>query len=268
MAQVNTKFIANPSFGVSSVAGQALTLAIDPFKEAEGNKYVGFAPVYFDTDLYNGITDGLLSVTPGCTFTDPAALVQPTIAGKTFFQNFVRNNPIHVTKMNVRASAAVALPNSIEVLTPNVFSGQMDRQIVNVTADSNMYQNQSNIVTLNCDIYLCRESIIVFNCAMSESTAPSLAIDVTFDKYLSLEKALVENYQILTTTTGMAAAINEEVANINAQVAQKSPVMVEATATPFTGAQSVQPAATKGNNFMGGSPYQSVQPLFTRGNNY
>lgn len=259
MATVNTKFIANPSFGVSSVAGQALTLGIDNYDDGNGT-YIGYAPVYFDGVLYSGVTQGLKTISPGISYTSPdGALVLPT----TFFACFLGNNPIHVTKMNVRAVKGSLLPSAIEIKTPQIFSGQMDRQIINVTADSNMYQNQSNIVTINCDVYLCRQSIMEFNAVFAEANPQMLYIDITFDKYLSLEKALIENYQILTTSVGMENAISEEIANINAQASEKSPVLASMTTANI----SMQPAATKGNNF-NGSPYVSVQPIFSKGNNY
>lgn len=258
MATVNTKFLANPSFGVSSVAGQALTLAIGSYDDGSGT-YLGYKPIFFDPVLYAGVGNGLKSISPGISYVSPDGV---TVSPTDFFLSFVGRNPIHVKKMNVRAPKSQLLPSAIEIKTPNVFTGQMDRQIINVTADSNMYQNQSNIVTLNCDVYLCRESIVEFSVAFSEATDQTLYLDITFDKYLSLEKALIENYQILTTSVGLENAINEEIASINAQAAEKSPVLAQMV--PMANGGSVQPAAAKGNNF-GGSPYVSVDPLFSRG---
>lgn len=50
------------------------------------------------------------------------------------------------------------------------------------------------------------------------STAKDLYVDVTFDKYLSLEKALYENLQLLATPAGQVAAAAEAVNEVNTQV--------------------------------------------------
>lgn len=258
MAEVNTKFLANPAFGVTSVVGQALTLSISNLEVTDSGvtKYVGYKPVFFDDTVYNGVSNGLTSVSPGVNWTSPDGR---QISSKVFLFGFLRNNPIHAKRMNVRAGKAGLLPSSIEILTPNVFSGVMDRQIVNVTADSNMYQNQANIVTLDCDVYICRESIIIFNADFNEASATPLAIDVTFDKYLSVEKALVENYQLLVTETGLQSAISAEIEQINAKTSDliakplvtQAPVVVQGSASPWRAVigGSRQPAVTKGNNF-------------------
>jgi len=253
MPEVNTKFIANPAFGVTSVAGQALTLEIA--SRTSGGNHVGYKCLYFDNALYSTVDQGLTSVAPQCSFTDPSS--GNTLPGKLFFLAFVRKNPIHVKKMNVRASDYKTLPASIEIQTPNVFTGQMDRQIVNVTADTNMYQNQNNIVTLDCDIYLCRESIVVFNASFTSASAVPLFIDITFDKYLSVEKALVENYQLLVTDAGLASAINAEIEQVNAKTADivkrpavMQPTMMAANISPWRPVigGSAQPRLTKGDN--------------------
>lgn len=249
---VNTKFLANPAWGLQSVVGQALTLTVNMEDFDNDGIYDGYGHVYFDTALYGGTKQGLVNVTPGCNYTDGYGTpVSPVL----FFTNFVAKNPIHVKKMNVRAVSAGELPTSIEVRTPNVFTGQLDRQIVNVTADSNMYQNQANIVTLDCDIILARESVIIFNTgAIASAANNALNIDMTFDKYLSVEKALHENLQLLATESGQANAIAQEVQQINTIAAAKVPVLQEAQVIPISGADntgaaaavSVQPARTKG----------------------
>lgn len=134
-----------------------------------------------------------------------------------------------------------------------------------------MYQNQANVVTINCDFYLTRLCVIDFNGTFSTSTMPSLNIDVQIDKYLSIEKALMENLQLMNTTTGAAAALAAEVANVNAQVAD-SGIVVNGSRpgvfpTRYSGAQSVQPADTKGNDFLAPAG-KSLQPWRTKGNNY
>lgn len=252
MANVNTKFIAGPSFGLTSVTGQALTWSVDMW--SDDGTYKGYSDVYFNEQWKVLGSNGLAAVTPGATLANVDPAGNP-ISSTEVFKNFIKQNPAHVSKLNVRALRADLLPTSIEILTPNVFSGQWDRQIINVTADSNMYQNQGNIVTITTDFFLSRDSVVRFNGTFAEAANAPLSIDVTIDKYLSLEKALVENYQLLQTTAGAINAVQQEIATINTVAAEKLPVMttqMQAVAAPNSGttaSASVQPAVTRGNNF-------------------
>lgn len=257
MANVNTKFIANPAWGIQNVSGQALTFTVEMVDFNSDNVYDGYGNVWFDESLYGKLKQGLIAVTPGAKYSDGYGV---GVTGVEFITRFIAKNPIHCRKMNVRANSAGLLPTSIEIQTPNIFTGQMDRQIINVTADSNMYQNQGNIVTIDCDFFLCRESVIVFNVgSIASSTQYNLNIDFTFDKYISLEKALVENYQLLQTTSGAINAVEQEISTINTVAAEKLPILTQAPAgliqadrignNSNVGAVSVQPARTRGNNF-------------------
>ena len=302
--QVNTKFIANPSFGIQNVGKQTLTLGFMPCVRAAANnddKYVGFNDISipfmkaaFVSLLMttNVIPDATLGMYPTAKKISLAPAMKLKVGQKVgdtttrtdidwpalgVLFDFLEQNPIHVTKLNVRASSIALLPSTMEVLTPNIFNGQYDRQVVNIVADTNMYQNQSNIVTLDCDFYITRSSVLRVDSSHSQlvtSQSPySLDMDFTFDKYLSLEKALVENYELLTTQAGMAAAISEEVAAVNAktndvaglqtmQVVARGPA-VKVWTPVFGTPASRQPQTTKGYV----SALVSVQPRYTRGEN-
>ena len=299
MATVNTKFIANPSFLIQSVGKQTITVNWRPLYEVLTAADTTTSPATPATGHYIGFADmplGLLglmmslitnsakggtwspfspmsvSLQPSMTIkgsgnTAPTATTtgytQYTVDGIQNFIEFLDKNPIHCTKVNVRASDMAYLPSTMEILTPNSFSGQYDRQIVNILADTNMYQNQSTIVTLDCDFYLTRTSIIRVDSSFDEnSVVPALAMDFTFDKYLSLEKALVENYQLLQTNAGIENAIVEEVNTINAKTQDVIP------ATP---AQPASMPVIQTQGFVA-SPWRrtigSNQPVTVKGNNY
>lgn len=287
--QVNTKFIANPSFGIQSVGKQTLSLSwqarkyvtVDADPDAvppvdEVSHWIGFNDVCFSFAKYIQLTGGLGVGKTIFPFPKAISLVpeiqlhvsneksdrpiELTYSAIEVFCDFIEKNPIHVTKLNVRASDISILPSSLEILTPNIFAGQFDRQIVNIVADTNMYQNQSNIVTLNCDFYIARNSVLrvdtAFNIKNDGKNEPSLVMDMSFDKYLSLEKALVENYELLTTVAGQENAISQELATVAAKVPAVAETMVQGPSAqlnvgtnwkPLFG--SIQPNVTKGNNF-------------------
>jgi len=291
MASINTKFIASPGWGIESVGKQTVSVTWRPLYEVLTAADTTTSPTTPATGHYIGFADmplGLLglmmslvstSVKGASTWSPYSPMsvsLQPTIeirgSGNTAptatttgyyhytvdgVQNFVEfldKHPIHCTKLNVRANDARYLPATMEILTPNSFKGQYDRQVVNILADTNMYQNQSQIVTLDCDFYLSRTSIIRVDSSFDEnSVVPALAMDFSFDKYLSLEKALNENYQLLQTDAGAANAIAQEVQQINTVAASKLPMLQEAKLIPVQdntasggAAGSVQPAKTKG----------------------
>lgn len=165
-----------------------------------------------------GSADGLKDITPGV-----ADIAGSTLSAAAFrvalFKDFIDKNPAHITRMNIRAADMAALPQNVTIYTPNVFSGQYDKQIINVTADANMYQNQSSIITVSVDAFISRNCIIEFGGQFANlSTAKDLYVDVTFDKYLSLEKALYENLQLLATPAGQVSAAAEAVNEVNTQV--------------------------------------------------
>lgn len=296
MADVNEKFIANPSFGIQSVGKQTITVAWRPRYVIDTEADEKADPSVAEVGHYDGFCDwpilgGLGYMAADDRFSPLAVSLQPEIdlkgtmksgeeekrgyykvplPGSFFFGLFLSENPIHCSKLNVRASDVAALPSTLEILTPNSFSGQFDRQIVNILADTNMYQNQNTIVTLDCDFFIARNSILRVDSSFNNATAYSLYFDMTFDKYMSLEKAMVENYTLLQTSAGLQNAIESEIANINAKmpdlnttqfVAQpvvKSPVILNSQPIrvwrPTLGNKasgSVQPSAGReGSNVM------------------
>ena len=120
------------------------------------------------------------------------------------FVEFVRNNPIHVNKINIRSTEPAMLPTQILVETPDVFNGDAARQIVDVASRKNAYQYQNNIITIEgADLLIGRNSNIKFNAAFSMDPHDfydnPIFIDWFVDYYISLEKALAENMQTLKT---------------------------------------------------------------------
>lgn len=118
------------------------------------------------------------------------------------FIDFVRNNPIHVHKINIRATDPGMLPTQILVETPNIFDGDAGRQIIDVSSQKTAYQYQNNIVTVeNTDLFIGRNSNIKFNAAFSMDPQDfydkPIYIDWFVDYYLSLEKALYKNLKNL-----------------------------------------------------------------------
>lgn len=164
------------------------------------------------------------------------------------FMQFVANNPIHVTNINLRASSVETIPQQIIVLTPDIAGGQMSRQIIDVAARKNAYQYQNNIITIDdLDLYIGRDSIIRFEGSFShtlpvgtfDSDLPCY-MDLTIDRYISLEKALVENIKLLATATGQADAITQEVAKAEAVSAPNTLTLNTGDVNPAFNANLVQ----------------------------
>lgn len=285
MTEVNTKFIANPSFMIASVGKQTITVAWRPRYIIDTAEDKSATPPVAEVGHYDGFCDwpilGELGSQFGLTeeFSPLSVSLQPSISlrgskkpgaeesageltlnlsGLFFFSLFLGENPIHCTKINVRADNAIALPSTLEILTPNEFSGQFDRQIVNILADTNMYQNQNTIVTLDCDFFIARNSILRVDSSFSDGMIHTLAMDMTFDKFLSLEKAMVENYELLQTSAGLQSAIDSEIATVNAKLPEtqiKAPVILS------QGTPTMQMAGIKTwKPLIGGSAASSIQP--------
>lgn len=267
--QINRKFLATPGWGIQNVGGQTLTMTIDgvvssgtqTYKKIyfgstfermsnllakfengrtdlktflsslalnDDNEIISSIPAadLADFPVYGGVSvdmpdNGLVDITPGIGADADSKVVA--------FLDFIDKHPAHVTRMNIRAATMEALPQNITIYTPNVFTGQYDKQIINVTADANMYQNQASIITVQVDAFFARNSIVEFGGQFANAgTAKRLYVDCTFDRYLSLEKALYENLQLLATPAGQVAAASEAVTEVNNQVAT-------AVGTPFRG---------------------------------
>ena len=233
--EVNTNFLAASGWGLANTGGNAITLQIAPTyttDDAGAKTYRGWGDIMINPAVFDAQNsdDGLQGVTPSVEFTPRLVNGNGTaVGGVKFFRNFLQKNTVHIVKMNVRASAATVLPTSIVILSPNMWTGQMDRQVVNVTADTTMYQQQDNIVTITgLDVYIGRMSIIRFEGTFAESATPTLNIDVTIDRYISVEKALAENIENLSTATG---AVKDLENVVNASAARVSPDRIKSPAT-------------------------------------
>ncbi len=107
---------------------------------------------------------------------------------KTDFQDFWQQNPMYISKMNIRCSDSTYMPSAIVFKTPNVFTGTTDSQIVDVSANMISTQFQSNIVTLNTDIMLGRMTTI--DIQGTTVATKSVTIDLTISHFASLEVGL------------------------------------------------------------------------------
>lgn len=228
--EINENFLANAGFGLVAAGGQALTMQVASRKNSL-NKYVGYADVVLNPEIAIqmaalGNADGLLGISPAIDFTAQGRddTLNAPVDAKGLFRNFLQHNTAHVGKLNFRASKPETLPTSMLVLTPNIFTGQMDRQVLNITADTTMYQQQANIVTINTvDLYIGRDSIIRFAGAFEEGSSQTLNIDLTIDRYISVERALVQNLQLLSTTSGQLVQAAQV---LNAEAAKTAPEQV------------------------------------------
>lgn len=104
------------------------------------------------------------------------------------FQDFWKNNPMYISKMNIRCSDATYLPSAIKFITPNVFTGTNDIQMVDVSANLISTQFQQNIVTLNTDIMLGRTTYVSIEGATVATKV--LTLDLTITHFSSLEQGL------------------------------------------------------------------------------
>lgn len=238
MAKVDVNLLANPGFVIQNDAnGQVITTEMAPLNTPVGGSsyatatsinQTGWADLVFGN--YNNAGDNPLSVSPA---------VQDTInlsgnnqltgmkAAIQAFHNFITDNPVHVKKVNIRVGNVAVMPSQLIILTPNIFTGIMSRQLIDISAQRNAYQYQNDIITLdNLDLVIGRNSIVRFagnfnvqvwsgtagqGTPYAKTPAHSMFIDWTIDRYLSLEKGLVENVKLLETATGQADAINQEI---------------------------------------------------------
>lgn len=226
MAILDRNFLATPDFFVSTgEGGQTITITLYPTLESVG----GYEEEHYSLRGWNClifqsqyVLDYISSnetrfsvkprtVTPNCidnfmlwNFVKiEGSIVDTSWFGVYNFMDFVEKNPIHISKLNLRAANENVLPQQIVVYTPNLFTGQSDRQIIDVASKKTADQYQNGIITIdNADLIIARNSSIEFVCSMDvdngdqpEQVLPEneLYIDITIDKYLSLEKALIEN---------------------------------------------------------------------------
>lgn len=232
MANIDKNFIATPSFVVKSEGnGNTVTMQLLATGSTTDSTFTqtGWGKVAFNAYGLNLAMTGdsaasPYNVTPSVSNSDELGSNGDRYARVYNFLEFVHENPVHVKALNLRTTNEVVLPQQIIVKTPNIFTGQMDRQIIDVASKKTAYQYQNGIITINdVDLYLTRNSIIEFSGAFSlvgnaDTGASPLYVDIVIDTYLSLEKGLVENVTLLNTVSGQVVAAVEAEENYNAYV--------------------------------------------------
>lgn len=203
MANIDSNLIATPGFIVKSFGdGKTITLNLQGFDD--GTNITGWAPIEFNTYYIFATCQGqggLKDVTPSVTedpFLDIVGPVPDYVKRAMNFLEFVSDNPIHIKEINLRASNINILPAQILIDTPNIFNGQMDRQLIDVSSQLNAYQYQNDIITIkNTDLLIGRKSCITFNGSFNVPNTNTLFVDIVVDYYLSLEKGLKDNVTLL-----------------------------------------------------------------------
>ncbi len=191
------------------------------------------------------------------------ATAADSVSGIDMFLDFLQKNPVHVSKINFRAGNQNALPTELIVLNPNVFTGQMDRQVVNVTANITADQFQSGVITVSCDLILSRMSIINFG-GVTVTANDFLDMDLTIDAYLSLEKALIDNLLLLQTSTGVSNFASEVISKqvVATPVSSKTEAIEAIKALPISSATPVTSVDYIGETSMTGRT-RAAMPLTT-----
>lgn len=152
------------------------------------------------------ITLGVASATTG-TYTYPTiandasglTIISPysggsVEAGVANFKKWWSQNPFLITAINVRASSQATLPSQIIIETPDIYSGNTNTQIVDIGANFNANQYQTNIVTIeNLCLFVGRNSTIRPVGNATSSTSVNLYLDITIRCFISLELALQQS---------------------------------------------------------------------------
>jgi hypothetical protein len=215
MALLDSNFLAKSDFCVKTQGSGVITTRLQyKFSTGDSSTAIGLQDIDFSVYGYlffvTQVASSPYDVTPSYDGNlwpfvfmgdpnDPDTLRAKRILN---FVDFVRNNPIHVNKINIRATDPGMLPTQILVETPNIFEGDAGRQIIDVSSQKTAYQYQNNIVTIdNTDLFIGRNSNIKFNAAFSMAAQDfydnPIYIDWFVDYYLSLEKALYKNLKNL-----------------------------------------------------------------------
>lgn len=208
MALIDSNFLANSGFCVKTQGSSVITTQLNyKFSNGDTSTATGLQDIDFSFSGYFVlITDALMSPFDVIPSYDKNMWPLDLLGGpgmerfkRVFnFIDFVRNNPIHVHNINIRATDPGMLPTQILVETPNIFEGDAGRQIIDVSSQKTAYQYQNNIVTIeSTDLFIGRNSNIKFNVAFSMDPQDfydnPIYIDWFVDYYISLEKALYKN---------------------------------------------------------------------------
>ena len=149
----------------------------------------------------------------GLTAVSPYAGASST-AGVANFKAWWLNNPFLITRLNVRAYDKASMPGQVIVETPDVFSGNMQNQIIDLGANTVSTQFQDAIVTVdNLELFVSRNSTIK---VMGNASAASklLYLDVTIQAFISLEFCL-QQAVLGGALNGNAETITEIVGSVD-----------------------------------------------------
>lgn len=219
MVMLDSNFLAKSEFCVKTQGGGVITTRLNmiDIAEPEGAKAVGLKEIDFSEGTLValfGLMTGTEQLSPYDVFPsydknfvdslDRGGISEENNRFKRIlnFFDFICKNPIHVNKINIRATDPAMLPTQILVETPNIFEGDAGRQIIDVSSQKTAYQYQNNIVTIeNTDLFIARNSDIKFKASfympVEDFWEKPIYIDWFVDYYLSLEKALYQNVKIL-----------------------------------------------------------------------
>lgn len=144
------------------------------------------------------------------------------------FAQFCQLNPLIIKKLNIRCTNPLDLPTQIIVKTADIFAGNIQNQIVDVSASFNSNQFQNSIVTIpNIEVFLGRMSTIyIGGTPTGASSNPAvMSIDVTIGNFISLEFALQQAYllngngsTLAESATTVISAIDNEGTKVMADV--------------------------------------------------
>ena len=207
MANLDTNLIAKPGFNVQSLGnGKTITIQLAPKFDSVTGNIVGWAdmmpkasswllPVY--TESFTPY-----SVSPAVTDNITSMESDERSAGIMNFMDFLAQNAIHIKAMNLRATIAATIPQQIVILSPDVFSGQSARQVVDIASKKTAYQYQNDIITIdNLNLIFGRNSTMSFlssfvytptgsgEAAIAET---AFYIDLVIDYYTNEEKYLYD----------------------------------------------------------------------------
>lgn len=157
-------------------------------------------------------------------------------------------NPFVVKKLNIRCTNALDLPTQISFKTNDIFSGNVQNQIVDVSAAFQSTQFQNSIVTVpNLEVLVGRNtSIEIAGTPTGTSGTPAVMyIDITIGYFISLEFALQQAHLMQaesteTTTTVVSAVDNEGTKISSVDFTSSTP-----TVTPDVRASLMQAIAAK-----------------------
>lgn len=152
--------------------------------------------------------------------------------GVANFKKWWSQNPFLITEMNIRASAQATLPSQIIVETPDIYSGNIQTQIIDIGANFNANQYQNNIVTIkDLCVFVGRMSTIKPVGNATSSTSVNLYIDCTIRCFISLELAL---QQAVIGGLVSAEGVADVIEGISGNIAVKR-TGIDDLATQFNG---------------------------------